>query len=281
VPRGRIIELFGKESSGKTTIALHMVASFQKAHPDLAVAFIDYEHAFDRKYAEALGVDTTNLVFAQPTYAEQGLQGVDSLIDTGKFSLIIVDSVAAMVPQSELEGDMDKSSIGVQARLMSKAMRKLTGKANTKKTTVVFINQLREKIGVMFGSPWVTTGGNALKFYASIRAEVKVGAKNKESDKDSEKEFSGNSASITVVKNKTAAPYESAEYDIDFGVGICREGEIIDYGVAMGIIKKGGSWFSYGDTKLGQGRASVKKLLADNPELSEELVAKIHEQLTF
>ena len=199
VPRGRILEIYGPESSGKTTIALHAACEHQKKYKDLAVAFIDYEHAFDRTYAESLGVDTSNLVFAQPTYAEQGLQGIDTLIDTGKFSLIIVDSVAAMLPQSELEGDMDKSSIGVQARIMSKAMRKLTGKANKTKTTIIFLNQMREKIGVMFGNPWVTSGGNALKFYASIRAEVRRGTVNKDKDQ----EAVGNRGIIIVVKNKT------------------------------------------------------------------------------
>jgi len=271
VPRGRIIEIYGPESSGKTTITLHMVAEHQAKLPELAVAFLDYEHSFDKAYAKALGVDTENLVFAQPTYAEQGLQGIDALIDTGKFSLIIVDSVAAMVPQSELTGDMETSSIGVQARIMSKAMRKLTGKANKTKTTIVFINQLREKIGVMFGSPWVTTGGNALKFYASIRAEVKRGAVNT----DKEKSATGNRGKIKVVKNKTAQPYLEAEYDIEFGKGISRIGEIIDYGILAGIIVQKGSWFSYNDTKLGQGRDTVKTLLEDNIELAEELYDKI------
>jgi recombination protein RecA len=270
VPKGRIVELFGQESSGKTTIALHIAAAFQKVDKDRAVAFLDYEHSFDKFYAEALGVDIDTLVFSQPTFAEQGLQGVDNLLDTGKFSLIIIDSVAAMIPEKELKGEIGDSSIGVQARIMSQTLRKITGKANINKTTVIFINQLREKIGVMFGSPWVTAGGNALKFYASIRAEVKRGAKTTKED-----HTTGNRGSITVVKNKTAPPYMKAEYDLEFGVGISKEGELIDYGVESEIIKKSGSWYSYGETKLGQGKDGVKKILKDNPDLQDELFEKI------
>ena len=272
-PNGRIIELYGPESSGKTTIALHIASTFQKKQPKKLVAFLDYEHSFDKVYAEKLGVDIDNLVFAQPTHAEQGLQGVDDLLDTNDYSLIIIDSIAAMVPKKELEGDIGDSSIGVQARIMSQTLRKITGKANTTKTTIIFTNQMREKIGVMFGSPWVTTGGNALKFYASIRVEVKRGPANK----DKEGNVTGNRGELYVVKNKTFPPYKRSSYDMEFGVGISEEGEILDYGVESGIIKKAGSWFSYGDTKLGQGRDGVKLLLADNPELKEELSKKIRE----
>lgn len=256
-----------------TTIALHIASTFQKKQPKKLVAFLDYEHSFDKVYAEKLGVDIDNLVFAQPTHAEQGLQGVDDLLDTNDYSLIIIDSIAAMVPKKELEGDIGDSSIGVQARIMSQTLRKITGKANTTKTTIIFTNQMREKIGVMFGSPWVTSGGNALKFYASIRAEVKRGPANK----DKEGNVTGNRGELYVVKNKTFPPYKRSSYDMEFGVGISEEGEIVDYGVESGIIKKSGSWFSYGDTKLGQGRDGVKLLLADNPELKEELSKKIRE----
>lgn len=273
-PNGKIIELFGKESSGKTTIALHMVASFQKNIPDKIAAFIDYEHAFDPQYAANLGVDVNSLVFAQPMFAEQGLEGIEALIDTGNFSIIVVDSVSAMTPKSEIEGDMTSHSVGVQAKLMSKAMRKLVGKANMQGTLVVFINQMREKIGVMFGNPWTTTGGNALKFYSSIRAEIKKSKVTKDGD-----DIVGVMGSLYTAKNKTAPPFQTSVFEIGFGVGIKKEAEILDYGVEFGVIKKAGSWFSYNDTKLGQGRASVIELLESNPELTEELEEKVYAKI--
>lgn len=254
-----------------TTIALHVLAAYQKKYPKKMAGFIDFEHAFDPTYAKSLGVLPDALAFAQPDYAEQGLEAADKMIASGGCSILVIDSVAAMVPKAELEGEMGKSSIGVQARLMSQALRKLTGTANRTKTTVIFINQMREKIGVMFGSPWVTAGGNALKFYASIRAEVRRGTK----QTDKEGNVISNRGKIIVVKNKTYPPYKECEFDIEFGSGISYTTEIIDFGVEYGIIKKGGSWYSYGDTKLGQGKNKVKELLEDNPDLVTELREKI------
>lgn len=267
-PVGRIIEIYGPESSGKTTIALHIAAAFQADDKNKAVALMDYEHAFDKEYAGNLGVNIKELVLAQPTHMEQGLQGVDELIDTGKFSLIIVDSVAAMVPQSELEGEMGKASVGKQAKQMSQAMRKLVGKAHRTDTTLIFINQLREKIGVMFGSPEITSGGNALKFYSSIRIDVRRGTKQKAKGSD---EIVSNRGRLKVVKNKTYPPYKNSEFDIEFGTGLCRESDILDYSVVTGLIKQAGSWFSYGDSKIGQGREAVKTFLKEQPEIANEL----------
>lgn len=274
-PDGRIIELYGQESSGKTTIALHILAAYQQTQPDRVAAFIDFEHAFDPKYAENLGIDVEHLVMSQPTYAEQGLEAVNTLIASGGYSIVVVDSVAAMVPKVELEGEMGKAAVGKQALLMSQAMRKLTGTANKTKTTIIFINQMREKIGVMFGSPWVTAGGNALKFYASIRAEIYRGGK----QKDKEGNFISNRGRIKVVKNKTYPPYKECEFDIEFGTGISRVGDILDFAVELGAIKQSGSWFSVDDTKLGQGKEKVKGVLEDNPELTDELEQRILEAL--
>jgi recombination protein RecA len=274
-PDGRIIELYGQESSGKTTIALHILAAYQKTQPDRAAAFIDFEHSFDPKYAENLGIDVEHLVMSQPTYAEQGLEAVNTLIASGGYSIVVVDSVAAMVPKVELEGEMGKAAVGKQALLMSQAMRKLTGTANKTKTTIIFINQMREKIGVMFGNPWVTAGGNALKFYASIRAEIFRGGK----QKDKEGEFISNRGRIKVVKNKTYPPYKEREFDIEFGTGISRVGDILEFAVELGAIKQSGSWFSVDDTKLGQGKEKVKGVLEDNPELTDELEQRILEAL--
>jgi recombination protein RecA len=274
-PDGRIIELYGQESSGKTTIALHILAAYQKNHPDKATGFIDFEHAFDPKYAKNLGIDTEHLVMSQPTYAEQGLEAVEKLISSGGFSCVVVDSVAAMTPKSELEGEMGTQAVGKQAKLMSQAMRKLTGTANRTKTTLVFINQMREKIGVMFGSPWTTAGGNALKFYASIRAEIRRGTKHK----DKEGNYNLNRGKIIVVKNKTFPPYKEREFDIEFGKGISRVSDILDFAVELGAIEQSGSWFSVDGTKLGQGRDNVKKVLEDNPDLTDELEQRIFEAL--
>ena len=274
-PDGRIIELFGQESSGKTTIALHILAAYQKTQPDRVAAFIDFEHAFDPRYAANLGVNVKHLVMSQPTYAEQGLQAVDTLIASGGYSCVVIDSVAAMTPKSELEGEMGNQAVGKQAKLMSQAMRKLTGTANRTKTTLIFINQMREKIGVMFGSPWVTAGGNALKFYSSIRAEVRRGAKTK----NKEGEFSLNRGKIIAVKNKTFPPYRESEFDIEFGKGISRAGDVLDYGVLYGAIQKSGSWFSVDETKLGQGREAVKKTLEENVDLLDELEQRILEHI--
>ena len=274
-PDGRIIELYGQESSGKTTIALHILAAYQKTQPDRVAGFIDFEHAFDPHYAENLGIDVEHLVMSQPTYAEQGLEAVEKLISSGGFSCVVIDSVAAMTPKSELEGEMGKASVGRQAALMSQAMRKLTGTANRTKTTLIFINQMREKIGVMFGSPWTTAGGNALKFYASIRAEIVRGVKQKDGDGD----IISNRGKIKVVKNKTYPPYKECEFDIEFGKGISRVADILDFAVELGAIKKSGSWFSVDDTKLGQGRENVKALLEDNVDLTDELEKRINEAL--
>lgn len=273
-PDGRIIELYGKESSGKTTIALHILAAYQKTQPEKSAVFIDFEHAFDKNYASNLGVNIEDLLLSQPMYAEQGLESVEKLITSGGVSVVIIDSVAAMAPKSELEGEMGKASIGVQAKLMSQAMRKLTGAANKTKTLVIFINQEREKIGVMFGNPWVTAGGNALKFYASIRAEIYRGKQTKDSDS-----ITGNRGRIKVVKNKTAPPYQESEFDIEFGSGISVVGSILDYAIELGIIEVKGSWFSMDGTNLGQGRDKVKEVLSENPDLVEKLETIIYEHL--
>lgn len=272
-PKGRVVEIYGPESSGKTTLALHAIAEAQK-NGGIA-AFIDAEHAFDRFYAEKLGLDIENLLISQPDNGEQALEITDHLIRSGAIDIIVIDSVAALTPKAEIEGEMGDSKMGLQARLMSQALRKLTANINRTKTCCMFINQLREKIGVMFGNPETTTGGNALKFYASIRIDIrKIGQ-----IKDGE-EVKGNRTRVKVVKNKLAPPFKKAEFDIMFGEGISKTGEIIDMGVDFEIIKKSGSWFSYGDTKLGQGRESVKQLLVDNPELAEELENKIVEKMS-
>jgi len=271
-PKGRVIEIFGPESSGKTTLALHAIAESQKEGG--TAAFIDAEHAFDRYYAEKLGVDVVNLLVSQPDNGEQALEITDHLIRSGAIDIIVIDSVAALTPKAEIEGEMGDSKMGLQARLMSQALRKLTSNISKTKTCVIFINQLREKIGVMFGNPETTTGGNALKFYASMRVDVrKIGQ-----IKDGE-EMTGNRTRVKIVKNKVAPPFKKAEFDLLYGVGISRIGEVIDLGVDLNIIKKSGSWFSYGETKLGQGRDSVKALLDDNLELAEEITVKIKEAL--
>jgi recombination protein RecA len=272
-PKGRIIEIFGPESSGKTTLAIHAIAECQKAGG--VAAFIDAEHAFDRFYAESLGVDIDNLYISQPDNGEQALEIADDLIRSSAIDIIVIDSVAALTPKKEIEGDMGDSSVGLQARLMSQALRKLTSTIAKTNTTCIFINQLREKIGVMFGSPETTTGGNALKFYASVRLDIRPYGKVKDGD-----DILGNQIRVKVVKNKVAPPFRKAEFEIIFGEGISKFGEIVDLGVEYNIIKKSGSWFSYGDTKLGQGRDATKKLLRDNPELCEELEAKIMQAIT-
>ncbi|MDA0718671.1 MAG: recombinase RecA [Bacteroidetes bacterium] len=268
-PKGRVIEIYGPESSGKTTLTLHAMAEAQKKGG--IAAFIDAEHAFDRYYAEKLGVDIENLIISQPDNGEQALEITDNLIRSGAIDIIIIDSVAALTPKSEIEGEMGDSKMGLHARLMSQALRKLTGSISKTKCTVIFINQLREKIGVMFGNPETTTGGNALKFYASIRLDIRRSTQLK----DNNSEAVGNKTRVKVVKNKVAPPFKTAEFDIMYGEGISKIGEIIDLGVDYEIIKKSGSWFSYDDTKLGQGRDAVKSLLTDNPELMEELEGKI------
>jgi recombination protein RecA len=267
-PKGRIIEIYGPESSGKTTLAIHAIAEAQKQGGICAI--IDAEHAFDKFYAEALGVDTENLLISQPDNGEQALEIADNLIRSGAIDLIVIDSVAALTPRSEIEGEMGDSNVGVQARLMSKALRKLTASISKTKCCCVFINQLREKIGVMFGNPETTTGGNALKFYASVRLDIRRSSQ----IKDGENAI-GNRTKVKVVKNKVAPPFRQAEFDILYGHGISLLGEIIDMGVDHNVIKKSGSWFSYGDTKLGQGRDAVKQLLEDNPELKEEIETKV------
>ena len=267
-PKGRIIEIYGPESSGKTTLAIHAIAECQKAGG--IAAFIDAEHAFDRFYAAKLGVDIDNLLISQPDNGEQALEIADQLIRSSAIDIIVVDSVAALTPKKEIEGDMGDSTVGLQARLMSQALRKLTSTISKTNTTCIFINQLREKIGVMFGNPETTTGGNALKFYASVRIDIRK----KETLKDGETPI-GNLVKVKIVKNKVAPPFRRAEFEITFGEGISKVGEIVDLGVEYGLIKKSGSWFSYGDSKLGQGRDAVKALLKDNPELCEELEAKI------
>jgi recombination protein RecA len=269
-PKGRIIEIYGPESSGKTTLAIHAIAECQKAGG--VAAFIDAEHAFDRFYAEKLGVDIANLYISQPDNGEQALEIADQLIRSSAVDLLIVDSVAALTPKKEIEGDMGDSAVGLHARLMSQALRKLTGTIAKTKTTCIFINQLREKIGVMFGNPETTTGGNALKFYASVRLDIRKSQPVKDGDT-----ILGNQVKVKVVKNKVAPPFRKAEFEIMFGEGISKVGEIVDLSTEYEIIKKSGSWFSYGDTKLGQGRDAVKEMLKDNPELCEELEAKIME----
>ncbi|HAT63258.1 MAG TPA: recombinase RecA [Flavobacteriaceae bacterium] len=273
-PRGRVIEIYGPESSGKTTLTLHAMAEAQKKGG--LAAFIDAEHAFDRNYAEKLGVDIENLIISQPDNGEQALEIADNLIRSGAIDIIVIDSVAALTPKSEIEGEMGDSKMGLHARLMSQALRKLTGSISKTNCTVIFINQLREKIGVMFGNPETTTGGNALKFYASVRLDIRRSTQIKNSDSTSV----GNKTRVKVVKNKVAPPFKTAEFDIMYGEGISKVGEIIDLGVDFEIVKKSGSWFSYDDTKLGQGRDAVKALLLDNPELMEELEQKIKEAIT-
>ena len=272
-PKGRVIEIYGPESSGKTTLAIHAIAEAQKNGG--TAAFIDAEHAFDRFYAENLGVDVDNLYISQPDNGEQALEIADDLIRSSAIDIIVIDSVAALTPKKEIEGDMGDSSVGLQARLMSQALRKLTSTIAKTNTTCIFINQLREKIGVMFGSPETTTGGNALKFYASVRLDIRPYGKVKDGE-----EILGNQVRVKVVKNKVAPPFRKAEFEVIFGEGISKIGEIIDLGVEYNIIKKSGSWFSYGDSKLGQGRDATKTLLKDNPELCEELEAKIMQAIT-
>ena len=272
LPKGRVIEIYGPESSGKTTIAIHVIAEAQKKGGMCAI--IDAEHAFDSGYAQKLGVDIDNLLISQPDYGEQGLEIADRLILSGALDVVVIDSVAALVPKGELEGEMGDSKMGLQARLMSQALRKLTGTISKTNTICIFINQLREKIGVMFGNPETTTGGNALKFYASIRLDIRRMAQIKDGD-----EAVGNRVKVKVVKNKVAPPFRVAEFDIVFGEGISKVGEILDMGVEMGIVQKSGSWFSYNGDKLGQGREGVKSLLQDNPAMADELEAKIREKI--
>ncbi|HZW62633.1 MAG TPA: recombinase RecA [Flavobacteriaceae bacterium] len=268
-PRGRVIEVYGPESSGKTTLTLHAIAEAQKAGG--IAAFIDAEHAFDRFYAEKLGVDLENLIISQPDHGEQALEIADNLVRSGAIDIIVIDSVAALTPKSEIEGEMGDSKMGLHARLMSQALRKLTASISKTHCTMIFINQLREKIGVMFGNPETTTGGNALKFYASVRLDIRKSTQIKDNSGDA----SGNKTRVKVVKNKVAPPFKTAEFDIMYGEGISKVGEILDIAVAYDLIKKSGSWFSYEDTKLGQGRDAVKELIKDNPELMDELETKI------
>ncbi|WP_142784426.1 recombinase RecA [Changchengzhania lutea] len=268
-PRGRVVEIYGPESSGKTTLTLHAIAEAQKAGG--IAAFIDAEHAFDRFYAEKLGVDIDNLIISQPDNGEQALEITDNLIRSGAIDIVVIDSVAALTPKSEIEGEMGDSKMGLHARLMSQALRKLTGSISKTNCTVIFINQLREKIGVMFGNPETTTGGNALKFYASVRLDIRRSTQ----IKDSNGNVLGNKTRVKVVKNKVAPPFKMAEFDIMYGEGISKAGEILDVAVELEIVKKSGSWFSYDDTKLGQGRDAVKAIIKDNPELFEELEEKI------
>lgn len=272
VPKGRVVEIYGPESTGKTTIAIHIIAEAQKKGGVCAI--IDAEHAFDSAYARKLGVDIDNLLISQPDYGEQALEIADRLILSGALDVVVIDSVAALVPKSELEGEMGDSKMGLQARLMSQALRKLTATISKTNTVCIFINQLREKIGVMFGNPETTTGGNALKFYASVRLDIRRMAQIKDGD-----EAVGNRVKVKVVKNKVAPPFRSAEFDIVYGAGISKSGEIIDMGVEMNIIQKSGSWYSYNSDRLGQGRDAVKQLLIDNPELSNEIEAKIREKI--
>lgn len=271
-PKGRIIEIYGPESSGKTTLAIHAIAEAQKQGGIAAI--IDAEHAFDRTYAEKLGVDIDNLFISQPDCGEQALEIADQLIRSSAIDIIVIDSVAALTPKAEIEGDMGDSKMGLQARLMSQALRKLTATISKTNTCCIFINQLRDKIGVMFGSPETTTGGNALKFYSSVRLDIRRIGQIKDGEN-----IIGNNTRVKVVKNKIAPPFRKAEFDIMYGEGISKTGEIVDLGVEYGVIKKAGSWFSYGETKLGQGRESVKTLIGDNPELAEELENKIVEAI--
>ena len=272
-PRGRVVEIYGPESSGKTTLAIHAIAEVQKQGG--IAAFIDAEHAFDAAYAKNLGVDVDNLYISQPDNGEQALEIADHLISSGALDLVVIDSVAALTPKSEIEGEMGDSKMGLHARLMSQALRKLTATISKTKCTVIFINQIRMKIGVMFGNPETTTGGNALKFYSSVRLDIRrIGAiKNGE-------DVVGNRTRVKVVKNKVAPPFRKVEFDIMFGVGISRSGEVLDKAVDLDVVNKSGSWFTYGDTKLGQGRDAVKQMIADNPELSQEIETKIKEALT-
>lgn len=272
LPRGRVIEIYGPESSGKTTLAIHAIAEVQKKGG--IAAFIDAEHAFDRFYAQKLGVDIENLLISQPDNGEQALEIADNLIRSGAIDILVIDSVAALTPKSEIEGEMGDSKMGLQARLMSQALRKLTANISRTGCCCIFINQLRDKIGVMFGNPETTTGGNALKFYASVRLDIRRIGQLKDGE-----HVVGNRTRVKVVKNKVAPPFRTAEFDIMYGEGISKAGEIVDLGVEKGIVKKSGSWFSYGDTKLGQGRDSVKQLLLDNPELAEELENRIKDVL--
>ncbi len=272
-PKGRVVEIYGPESSGKTTLAIHAIAEAQKAGG--IAAFIDAEHAFDPYYAKKLGVNIDELLISQPDNGEQALEITDNLIRSGALDIVVIDSVAALTPRAEIEGEMGESKMGLHARLMSQALRKLTGNISKTKTCCVFINQLREKIGVMFGNPETTTGGNALKFYASVRLDIRKIGLIKDGD-----EILGNHVRVKVVKNKVAPPFRKAEFDIIYGEGISKSGEIIDLGVQYNIIKKSGSWFSYGETRLGQGRDTVRKLILDNPELAEELETKIMEAIT-
>ncbi len=272
-PKGRIIEIYGPESSGKTTLAIHAIAECQKSGG--IAAFIDAEHAFDRFYAEKLGVDVNNLWISQPDNGEQALEIADQLIRSSALDIIVIDSVAALTPKAEIEGDMGDNKVGLQARLMSQALRKLTSTISKTNTTCIFINQLREKIGVMFGNPETTTGGNALKFYSSVRLDIRRVTSLKEGD-----EVIGNQVRVKIVKNKVAPPFRKAEFDVMFGVGISKSGEIVDLGVQHGIIKKSGSWFSYNDSKLAQGRDATKRLIEDNPELAEEIEGLIMAKLT-
>jgi recombination protein RecA len=267
-PKGRVVEIYGPESSGKTTLAIHAIAEVQKQGG--IAAFIDAEHAFDQFYAQKLGVDIGNLIISQPDNGEQALEIADNLIRSGAIDLVVIDSVAALTPKAEIEGEMGDSQMGLQARLMSKALRKLTGSINKAGCCCIFINQLRDKIGVMFGNPETTTGGNALKFYSSIRIDIRRASQIKEGE-----EIMGNRVKVKVVKNKVAPPFRKAEFDIIYGEGISKVGEIVDLGVDLNVLKKSGSWFSYGETRLGQGRDSVKQIILDNPELMEELEAKI------
>ena len=271
-PKGRIIEIYGPESSGKTTLTLHAIAEAQKAGG--IAAFIDAEHAFDRNYAEKLGVDIENLIISQPDNGEQALEIAENLIRSGAIDIVVIDSVAALTPKSEIEGEMGDSKMGLHARLMSQALRKLTGTISKTHCTVFFINQLREKIGVMFGNPETTTGGNALKFYASVRLDIRRSSQIKDGEN-----VIGNRTKVKVVKNKVAPPFKTAEFDIMYGEGVSKNGEILDLAVEFEIIKKAGSWFSYGETKLGQGRDAVKALIKDNPEMAEELELKIKDQI--
>ena len=272
-PRGRVIEIYGPESSGKTTLTLHAIAEAQKAGG--IAAFIDAEHAFDRFYAEKLGVDIDNLIISQPDNGEQALEITDNLIRSGAIDIVVIDSVAALTPKSEIEGEMGDSKMGLHARLMSQALRKLTGSISKTNCTVIFINQLREKIGVMFGNPETTTGGNALKFYASVRLDIRRSTQ----IKDSNGSVLGNKTRVKVVKNKVAPPFKMAEFDIMYGEGVSKVGEVLDIAVEHEIVKKSGSWFSYQDTKLGQGRDAVKSIIKDNPELLDELEEKIKASL--